>query len=397
MCQALWKHTPPETNTSQQDFIAELQENGFTWDHLHCLQESHNWDRHDWHTGLAERFVPATDIICKAIQKLLAEEDEDACRAKLLKYLDLDGNKELQLAEMQELVQLSGGGVLDEATYKHMVQAATADPEREVLTLEEFERSLTEFQELDWVGSSVEIYSKLVEQGKLQPDNLELNAEKFDSELSPEEMVTAWIDEDKDGRLGREELNKLLEACRHRITNDDWRMMCKRGGADMKIGFNQEQFLRLQHSTFSFSHSWLPSSVELYEAIMELHGEVALHPEPDAVARDHAHHHLKEAMSGAPFGGSLNRVMLDKVFRLLDRSALTDDEYGRLFEQVSCSVYRSLRHLQQIFSLLTRVHNCSALLLDASGADTPIQRHMVLLRDDCHRRRPQGVGSLSAG
>ena len=342
MCQAIWKHNPLGTAASEQEFIAELQENGFSWDQILHLQECHDWDNHNWRTGKAEMFLPTTETMYNSIQATLADEKEYARREAVVKYLDKDGNNELQLAELQELVELSGedGAALDEITYRHMIREAGGDESREVLTVDDFDRLLTYFQELGWVPSSTDMYNALVDQGKLDACVQYLG--KFDSELNPHDAVMGWIDGDQNGRLHREELNKLLATCRSRITDDEWQLMCDAGEADPKIGFNEDQFLRLQHATFSFSHSWLPSSTELYGAIMELHGEVALHPDPDALHRDYAQSHLQEAMTGRPFGGSISRVMLEKVFQHLGRSPLTDDEYEQLFEKVGCWKTESL-------------------------------------------------------
>ena len=336
MCTAIWKHNSLGTSASEQEFIAELRDHGFSWDQILHLQECHDWDNHNWRTGKAEMFLPTTETMYNAIQANLAAEKEYACREAVVKYLDKDGNNELQLSELRELVELSGddAAALDEITYRHMIRAAGGDESKEMLTVDDFDRLLTDFQELGWVPSCTDMYSVLVDQGKLDP--CVQNLGKFASELNPHDAVMEWVDGDQNGKLDREELNKLLAACYCPITDADWRLMCDAGGADPKIGFNEAQFLRLQHATFSFSHSWLPSSTELYGAIMELHGEVALHPDPDARDRDYAQSHLQEAMTGRPFGGVISRVMLDKVFQHLGRSPLTDDEYEQLFETVGC-------------------------------------------------------------
>ena len=352
MCQAIWKHTE-HTETSEQEFTADLQRQGFTWDQLVMLQESHDWDNHNWRTGVAEMFLPSTDTLFKAVQAIQNYEKEDACRTKILQYLDRDSNNELQLTEVQELLELSGdeSAVLDVSTYNLMIEEAGGDVSKGVLTMDEFERLLTDYQERGWVGSCTDLHSALVERGKLDPDELGLKAGSFDSDLAPHDAVMRWVDGDLNGKINREELNKLLAACRGHITDDEWRVMCNAGGADPKVGFNKHEFERLQRATFTFTHSWLPSSTELYGAILELHGEVDLYPDPVALQRGYTHSHLKEALASRPFGGSISQMMMAKVFEHIGRPPLTDDEYEQLCEKVG-SVYCQATAFGSLTSLM---------------------------------------------
>ena len=118
MCQAIWKHTE-HMEKSKEEFIAELQKQGFTWDHLLILQESHDWDNHNWRTGAAESFLPTTDAMFNSLKAIQVRDKEDACRAAIMKFLDRDSNNELQLTELKELLEVSGddGAVLDERMY----------------------------------------------------------------------------------------------------------------------------------------------------------------------------------------------------------------------------------------------------------------------------------------
>ena len=331
---------PPRKDLSEQEFMDQLAKEGFTPDQVLHLQDCHDWDNHNWYTGNAEMFIPTSKALHEAITRIRADEKENKCRTEILKYVDDNSDNKLHLEELQELlnhVKDHTGvdeGVLEEGTYQNMIREAGGDVAQGILTVEEFERCMTDYQALGWMPSSVDLHNSLVAKGKIEGQLL-LDTDELDARMSDHDAVIAWVDKDQDGRLGREEMNVLLRATQQPISDDEWRKMCEVGEADPKIGFDEAQFDRLQHATLSFSHSWLPSSAEFYGAIKELHGEIALHPDQNEVQMNHHEDHLKEAMAGPPLGDSLSRPILDRVFEQLARKPLTDDEYERLFERVS--------------------------------------------------------------
>ena len=295
-------------------------------------------------------FLHSSEVLFAAIVKIQRHEEETRCRKQVLAYLDQNSDIMLHLEELQELfdhvkqhMQSKADNTLQEATYMKMIQEAGGESmEQKVLTLEGFERCLTDYQEQGWIPSSFVLHNSLLETGKITTGVIELETkELLESERhnNAHDAVMGWIGDNQDNRLGRDEIDKLRRrVTQDHLTDEDWRRMCQAGDADPKVGFTAKEFEHLKHTTFTFCHTWLPSSSNLYGVIKELHCELALEPDMKDIKAKHHEDYLQDMMQ-QDHGDALSKQNIDQVFVRLNRRVLTELQFNDYSDKVDADAH----------------------------------------------------------